>query len=652
MISSNCYPHLFQPIQIGPVRLKNRLGFAPMVCNQCTIDGTVTDAMVDFIYRQASTGVAYVTIGDTQVDDERGGAFMSTLNIARKTSLPGLIRLTEAASFGGAVLSVELNHSGRGAKDDLINGPALAPSAIPFPRCSQNVKAMDADDLERVKGLFVHCAKQCKAAGFPMVMVHCAHNNLLGQFLSPLSNHRTDAYGGSPENRRRYPLEVLQAIREAVGPDLAIEVRVSATEMIPGGLEFEESLAFMKEAQRYCDLMHVSRGIVYNDPGIYTLPTFLQPHCLNADYARRVKAELDIPVATVGNVTTLAEAEELVASGAADIVCMARFHLADLEALSKSVAGAPEKARPCVRCHRGCIDNSSRGKAIHCSVNPGLGFEDFERRLPPVSVPKQVLVVGGGPPGMVAAQTLRRRGHTVMLCEASRKLGGKLIDAAAPECKGYMKRYLDWLVHETAQCGAILKINAKVTPDILDELNPDAVIVATGSTYLRPGIPGIDLPHVRMLADFHRDPNDPGQRVVVCGGGSAGLECALDLVRQGRQVTVVDQLPLDRFADGMPYLPRLDLMKQLEQGGAVLLPEHTVTSFTDGGVMVRGADGSSAALPADTAVIALGVKPATALADFLEAKYPGCVRRVGDCAGGKNIYDATHSAYFAALSIV
>ena len=651
MISSNCYPHLFQPIQIGPVRLKNRLGFAPMVCNQCTIDGTVTDAMVDFIYRQASTGVAYVTIGDTQVDDERGGAFMSTLNIARKTSLPGLIRLTEAASFGGAVLSVELNHSGRGAKDDLINGPALAPSAIPFPRCSQNVKAMDADDLERVKGLFVHCAKQCKAAGFPMVMVHCAHNNLLGQFLSPLSNHRTDAYGGSPENRRRYPLEVLQAIREVVGPDLAIEVRVSATEMIPGGLEFEESLAFMKEAQRYCDLMHVSRGIVYNDPGIYTLPTFLQPHCLNADYARRVKAELDIPVATVGNVTTLAEAEELVASGAADIVCMARFHLADLEALSKSVAGAPEKARPCVRCHRGCIDNSSRGKAIHCSVNPGLGFEDFERRLPPVRIPKQVLVIGGGPAGMVAAQTLRRRGHTVMLCEATRRLGGKLIDAAAPECKGYMKRYLEWLDRETKECGAIIQFNAKITPELVENLSPDAILVATGSVYLRPSIPGIDLPHVVMLADFHRTPGQAGQRVVVCGGGSAGLECALDLARAGKAVTVVDQLPLESFASGMPYFPRLDLLQQLEQAGAVLLPEHTVTSFTDGGVQVSGADGAPTLLPADTAIVALGVRPNNQLGQTLEAKYATGVRCVGDCAGGKNLYDATHSAYFAALSI-
>ena len=326
---TNRYPHVFSPIQIGPVRLKNRLGFAPMVCNKCTVDGTVTDSMVEFVYDQSTTGVGYVTIGDTQVDDDLGGAFMATLNIARKTSIPGMIKLTEAAQFGGAVLSVELNHSGRGAKDDLTDGQPIGPSAVCFPRCSQNVRPMEKEDLERVKGLFVHCAKQCVKAGFRMLMVHCAHNNLLGQFLSPLSNLRTDEYGGSPENRRRYPLEVLAAVRQAVGPDVAIEVRVSAEEITPGGLGFEESLAFMEQAQQYCDLMHVSRGIVYDDAGIYTLPTYLRPRLLNVDWARRVKERLHIPVAVVGNFSTLAEAEQVIASGAADIVCAARMYLTD-----------------------------------------------------------------------------------------------------------------------------------------------------------------------------------------------------------------------------------------------------------------------------------------------------------------------------------
>lgn len=651
MKKKNQYTHVFQPLQIGGVTLKNRLGFAPMVCNQCTIDGTVTDAMVEFVTMQARCGVGYVTIGDTQVDDELGGAFMATMNIARHTSVPGMIRLQEAARYHGAVLSVELNHSGRGAKDNLISGPAIAPSAVCFPRCSQNVRPMDQADLDRVKAQFVRAARHAVQAGFPMVMIHAAHNNLLGQFLSPLSNRRTDAYGGSPEKRRRYPLEVIQAVREAVGPKVAIELRVSATEMTPGGLELEESLEFIQAAQEYVDLIHVSRGIVYNDAGIYTLPTFLREPMLNVEFARAVKQRVSKPVATVGNFSTLDQAEEVIASGAADVICMARAYLTDHAMVEKCLQSKQAEIRPCLRCHRGCIDNSARGKAIHCSVNPELGFEQYIRTLPAPSGSRKVLVAGGGPAGITAATTLIARGHQVILCEQSGQLGGLLVDAAAPACKGYMKRYLAWLLRSAQTCGAEIRLNTEVTPELVEQLQPDAVIVATGSEYLRPRIPGIDLPHVHMLHDAEQDRPALGQRVLVCGGGSAGLECALGLAQEGHSVTVADLLPQEQFAAGMPYFPRLDLMQSLDRAGVTLLPQRRVLRFTDQGAVLQGPDGEETVL-ADACVVALGVKARTSLLTALRETYAQGVIPVGDCEGGTNLYDANHTAYFGALSVL
>ena len=645
------YTHVFSPIQIGPVTLKNRLGFAPMVCNQCSIDGVVTDAMVEFVTMQAKCGAAYVTIGDTQVDDDLGGAFMATMNIARHNSVPGMIRLADAARYHGAALSVELNHSGRGAKDHLINGPAIAPSAIPVAGCSQNVRAMDKQDMERVKAQFARAAKHARNAGFSMVMIHAAHNNLLGQFLSPVSNIRTDEYGGSPENRRRFPLEVIRAVRDAIGPKMAIELRVSATEMTEGGIEEDESLAFMEIAQDYVDLIHVSRGIVYTEAGIYTLPTFLREPMLNIEYAARAKARLHKPVATVGNFSTLDEVEAVIAAGKADIICMARAFLADHSMVEKCLDGRQEDIRPCLRCHRGCVDNSARGKAIHCSVNPSLGFEQDIRALPMPRQSRCVLVAGGGPAGLTAAITLTERGHKVILCEASDHLGGLLVDAAAPSCKGYMKKYLAWLLRSAQSCGAEIRLNTTVTPELVEALAPDAVITACGSEYLRPNIEGIDSKNVVMLADAERDHSLLGKKILVCGGGSAGLECALSLAREGYQVSVADLLPLNRFADGMPYFPQVDLMKSLREAGVTLLPEHRVMRFTETGAVLQSVDGEALA-EADTCIIAMGVRRRTKLTQALRQVYAQGVIPVGDCEGGTNIYDATHTAFFAALSIV
>jgi 2,4-dienoyl-CoA reductase-like NADH-dependent reductase (Old Yellow Enzyme family)/thioredoxin reductase len=649
MRKNELYPSLFKPLRVRNLTLKNRLAFAPMVCNLGTPEGYVTDSMVDFIGYQARTGVGYITIGDTQVDKASGAAFYGELDITEEASYPGMVRLAEEAKCHGARLSIELSHAGRGAKEYMTTKPAMAPSNIPVSGCASHLKVMDKDDMEYVKARFVECAKRCKKAGFEMVMIHCAHNNLLGQFLSPISNVRTDEYGGSPENRMRYPLEVLKAVRDGVGPDMVIEARVSAHEEAQGGLEFDESLEFMKATQEYADIIHISRGIIFTREATYTIPTYLQPPMLNVDYAAKAKKELHVPVAVVGNITTLDEAEEIIASGKADIVAMARAHMADPENMEKSVLGKSDDVRPCIRCDL-CVSNAGLGLCIRCSVNPLLGRE-ASVKLVRAERKKNVMVVGGGPAGMMAAQTLVKMGHDVTVYDRQAVLGGLLHDAAVPAFKGYLKKYVDWDIRTTMKSGAKIKLNTEVTPELIEQENPDALIIATGSSYIRPNIPGIDNENVKMVNDVEHHRVGVGGNVVVCGGGVTGVECSLGLAMEGRKVTVIDMLPANRLCRDMTFLCRVDLLKKVREYGVVLIGDRRISRFTDSGVEVVDGKGNISLIEGDTIVIALGVKSNSELAEIVRATYVLNVKMAGDVAGGKNIYDANHTGFFAALSI-
>ena len=497
---------------------------------------------------------------------------------------------------------------------------------------------------------YVDCAVRCQHAGFRMVMLHCAHNNFLAQWLSPDSNVRTDEYGGSPENRRKYPLEVLKAVREAVGNDMVIELRVSATEGIPGGLEFEESLEFMKLAQEYVDIMHISQGSIFHLSARYTIPTyFREPHKpLNIGYSEIVKKHLHIPVAVVGMITTLEEAEEIIASGKADIVAMAKSFMADGDIVHKSLAGQADKVRPCTRCDL-CGNANTWGTAMSCAINPRCGIYGEIEQVPE-SARKNVMVIGGGPAGMMAAQILQKRGHSASLYEKSGRLGGLLNDACLVPFKQLMREYVEWDVRETMECGAKVYLNTEVTPELIERENPDAIIVATGSVYMTPPIPGIDTALPVREVDAHEV--ECGESVVVCGGGITGLECALALSQEGKKVTVVDMLPRENFVMEMPIFNKADLLAQLEENGVKLYGSQRIQSI-EGGVHTLDADGNEQFFAADSVVNALGVKPDDRLGKELLSKYGSDqVIMVGDCtARGGTYYRANHEAYNAAMRI-
>lgn len=651
MIRNDRYPHVFQPLMVRGVTLKNRLEYAPTVVLKCSPEGEVTQEMLDYVAWQAKTGVGYLTIGNTPVVHTDSSAWVCELNVTQDRCIHGLEMMARTARENGAEMSVELAHAGRGSNSTPGN-PALAPSDVPLNGGPLGyIKPMNEEDMAYVRQQFVDCAVRCRKAGLKIIMIHCAHNNLLAQFLSPASNHRTDDYGGSLENRMRFPLSVLKAVREAV-PDMVIECRCSAQEDTPDGLQLEESLQFMERAQEYVDIIHVSRGnIFFNYGSTYTIPTYFKGRQLNVAFAAEAKKRLHVPVAVVGNITSLQEAEEIIGSGKADIVVMAKAYMADENLIHKSIRGQAEDVRPCTRCDW-CGNANNFGTSMRCAINPMLGKSIDLSKLVTPGEEKHVMVIGGGPGGMMAAQTLREMGHRVSLYEKSDRLGGLLNDATVASFKEYMRLYLQWDIRQTMQCGAEIHLNTEVTPELVERVNPDAVIVASGSTYVHPNIPGITLEKVKTVSDVENHRVPVGEQVVVCGGGIVGLECAVMLGMEGKQVTVIDQIPLEKFADGMPVFNHIELNHQLEKYGVSLVGGQRITAFGDSGVETVDASGEKRQFAGDTYVLALGVKPDNRLAQQLLSTYAEGVYVVGDCVStGRVLADANQEAFHAAIRI-
>ncbi len=651
MIRNDRYPHVFQPLTVRGVTLKNRLEYAPTVVLKCSPEGEVTQEMLDYVAWQAKTGVGYLTIGNTPVVHTDSSAWVCELNVTQDRCIHGLEMMARTARENGAEMSVELAHAGRGSNSTPGN-PALAPSDVPLNGGPLGyIKPMNEEDMAYIRQQFVDCAIRCQKAGLKIIMIHCAHNNLLAQFLSPASNHRTDAYGGSLENRMRFPLSVLKAVREAV-PNMVIECRCSAQEDTPDGLQLEESLTFMERAQEYVDIIHVSRGnIFFNYGSTYTIPTYFKGRQLNVAFAAEAKKRLHVPVAVVGNITSLQEAEEIIGSGKADIVVMAKSYMADENLIHKSIRGQAEDVRPCTRCDW-CGNANNFGTSMRCAINPMLGKDMDLSKLVAPGEEKHVMVVGGGPGGMMAAQTLRAMGHRVSLYEKSHQLGGLLNDATVAPFKEYMRLYLQWDIRQTMKCGAEIHLDTEVTPELVEQVNPDAVIVASGSTYVHPNIPGIDLPKVKTVSDVENHRVPVGEQVVVCGGGIVGLECAVMLGMEEKRVTVIDQIPLEKFADGMPVFNHIELNHQLEQYGVTLVGGQKITAFGENGVETVDASGEKQTFAGDTYVLALGVKPDNRLAQQLLSAYAEGVYVVGDCVStGRLLADANQEAFHAAIRI-
>jgi 2,4-dienoyl-CoA reductase-like NADH-dependent reductase (Old Yellow Enzyme family) len=622
------YPHVFRPITVGAMTLKNRIQFSPVVSGHAeTVTGASNYELVEFVGAQARSGAGLVTIGSSPIDFDRARDYYGCLSVVRDSDVADLSVIADEVHRYGAKLSMELTHAGAISDRALLNGPAFAPSVIPGIHDPATTKEIDRAEMDEVKQHWVDCVRRLKKAGFDMAMIHGAHMNLYASFLSPLLNVRTDEYGGSPENRMRFPLEVLKACREEAGKDFNLELRISGDERVEGGVSVEQWIEFLNAATPYIDLVIVSTGGFLTAQAVkFMLPSYHLPHMLNVETAAIIKNGISLPVSVVGGITSIDEAEEILASGKADIVAMARALIADQDLVTKAKLGKADEIRPCLRC-LDCLRGPSIGAQLRCAVNPQAGREVKYREIPLARKKKKVLV-GGGPAGMTAARTLCERGHAVTLWEKAGKLGGRLYEASALPQKDTFRAYIDWAIRSTNNCGAQIVLGKRATPEAIAGEAPDVVIVALGAELIKPAIKGLDSANVISVseADLGRQPI--GESVVVCGGGLSGSECALGLAMQGKKVTVVDVLPADELCLDAVDLARIALFRLMKDYGVERMQAsvHAITS-----------EAVSALLPGGTAVELLGVVPES--------------YQVGDCNSVGSIFNANHDAFNVAVEV-
>lgn len=649
-MNNNKYPNLTSPITLGKVTFRNRIFSAPMGATDITADCCPGPRTQGFYELRAKGGAAAVTVSELVVHPDTDGSHMLHLDLETVGCLAAHTFVADAIRRHGAVPSIELSHSGQYAgtymsdKNKKASLNQWGPSDGTRPD-GRPVKALSKEQIDDIVKTYGEKAALCKRAGYEMIMVHAGHGWLLHQFLSPYLNHRTDEYGGSLENRIRIVREVLASVRNAVGPDFPVEVRLSGSELFDGGYGIEDGIKIAQAVEDLVDLIHVSAGS-YQFGFFNTTPPMFDEHGVNVWLAAEIKKHVKKPVATIGALSDPEQMERIIAEGKADVVYMGRQLLADPFHPQKVMAGKEDRIVKCLRCYT-CMAERPVTFTRRCAVNPLIGREIEGMEVVPAPKSKKVMVVGAGVAGLKAAVTAAQRGHKVILCEKSDRVGGILKSEQAISFKYEMYELGVVLERQAKDEGVEIRLNTTVTPEYVEKEGVDALILAVGSTPIVPPIPGIDSDNVIIVNDYYLNKNKVSDSVVVLGGGLAGCECAIHLGMEGKKVELVEMR--DTLAADCNIRQRPILMRKVGEFSTAHT-EYVGQKITADGVVCKDKEGNEVLVPGKTVICALGQRSNRADVDALRRCAP-FVREVGDCVRPANITKAIYEAYHAALDI-
>lgn len=647
------YPKIFEPLTIKRTTIKNRIAMTPMGTNYGETSGEMSSRHMNYYNQRAKGGTGLIILENANVQYPQGSNGTSQIRIDHDSFMPRYYQLVENLHKHGATVAIQINHAGASASSARTGTETVSSSDIPTKTGGEKPRPMTREEIETTVKKYGEAAKRAQDIGFDAVEIHMGHSYLLSQFISPYYNKRTDEFGGSVENRMRFPRMVLEEVRKKVGPWFPMIIRISADEKVEGGNTLEDTLEYLAYLDEFVDLYDVSAGL---NPSLqYQIDSNFLPDGWRSYMARAVKEKFGKPVMNAGNYRDPEVVEKVLASGDVDLVGMGRGLIADPNWVRKVENGDEEMLRKCISCNVGCAGNRiGVNRPIRCTVNPAVPEGDVYKKLH-VNKNCNVVVIGAGTAGLEAACTAAEVGCNVFLLEKSDHLGGLSAYISDLPAKRRMKDFPKYLTNRAARLDNLyIFLNTPATAENIEKFHPNIIVNATGSVPVVPPIKGLkenlaagNVGTIFDMIDGYKAGKYPDEfcqdkNVVVIGGGSVGLDVVEYFAMRGAKCTIVDMLPaIGMLADP---ITKCSMRETHDKYGVIELTNTALQEVKENAFTVKLPDGTITDLEFDLGFNCLGMRSENPILNDLHAKYDGTktvIYNIGDSLRARRIMEGT-----------